>query len=77
VQNDLLGHRGRKHDSLCRIRKLLLSGTERLDERGSSRMLLGLCLGDPDDAVLVAWLADRSQCVTSTSPTIRLSPLRC
>ena len=76
MQNDLLGHRGRKHDSLCRIRKLLLSGTERLDERGSSRMLLGLRLGDPDDAVLGTWL-DRSQCVTSTSPTIRLSPLRC
>jgi transposase len=64
VQNELLGHRGRKDDPLYRIRKLLLSGAERLDERGSSRMLLGLRLGDPDDAVLGAWL-DRSQCVTS------------
>jgi hypothetical protein len=77
VQNDLLGHRGRKDDPLYRIRKLLLSGTECLDERGSSRMLLGLRLGDPDDAVLGAWLADRSQCVTSISQTIRLSSLCC
>ena len=60
VQNDLLGHRGRKEDPLYRIRKLLLSGAERLDERGSSRMLLGLRLGDPDDAVLGAWLAKES-----------------
>ena len=58
VQNDLLGHRGRKNDPLYRIRKLLLSGAERLDERGSSRMLLGLRLGDPDDEVLGAWLAN-------------------
>ena len=60
VQNELLGHRGRKEDPLYRIRKLLLSGAERLDERGSSRMLLGLRLGDPDDAVLGAWLAKES-----------------
>jgi hypothetical protein len=60
VQNDLLGHRGRKNDPLYRIRKLLVSGAERLDERGSSRMLLGLRLGDPDDAVLGAWLAKES-----------------
>ena len=35
VQNETLGHRGRKHDPLYRIRKLLLTGSERLDERGS------------------------------------------
>ena len=33
VQNETLGHRGRKADPLYRIRKLLLSGYERLDER--------------------------------------------
>jgi len=31
VQNETLGHRGPKQDPLYRIRKLLLSGTERLD----------------------------------------------
>jgi transposase len=57
VQNETLGHRGRKHDPLYRIRKLLLSGHERLDEAGRQRMLLGLRVGDPADEVLGAWLA--------------------
>ena len=42
VQNETLGHRGRKRDPLYRIRKLLLTGAERLDEPGHERMLLGL-----------------------------------
>ncbi len=60
VQNETLGHRGRKEDPLYRIRKLLVSGSERLDERGSTRMLLGLRVGDPHDEVLGAWLAKES-----------------
>ncbi len=60
VQNETLGHRGRKHDPLYRIRKLLLKGSERLDERGSDRMLLALRIGDPTDEVLGAWLAKES-----------------
>ena len=60
VQNETLGHRGRKHDPLYRIRKLLLTGSERLDERGQDRMLLGLRVGDPHDEVLGAWLAKES-----------------
>ncbi len=60
VQNETLGHRGRKDDPLYRIRKLLLKGSERLDERGSDRMLLGLRVGDPADEVLGAWLAKES-----------------
>src|SRR5207244_8113092 len=42
VQNEALGHRGHKHDPLDRIRKILLTGNERIDERGRQRMLLGL-----------------------------------
>ena len=57
VQNETLGHRGRKADPLYRIRKLLLAGHERLDERGHDRMLLGLRVGDPHDELLGAWLA--------------------
>ncbi len=57
VQNDTLGHRGRKADPLYRIRKLLLAGAERLDERGHDRVLLGLRVGDPHDELLAAWLA--------------------
>ncbi len=60
VQNQTLGHRGRKDDPLYRIRKLLLAGDERLDERGRNRMLLGLRVGDPHDEVLGAWLAKES-----------------
>lgn len=60
VQNQLLGHRGRKHDPLFRIRKLLDAGVERLGERGYERLLLGLRIGDPDQEVLGAWLAKES-----------------
>jgi transposase len=60
VQNATLGHRGRKGDPLYRIRKLLLKGAERLDERGHERMLLGLRRGDPHDELLGAWLAKES-----------------
>jgi transposase len=60
VQNETLGHRGRKEDPLYRIRKLLVSGSERLDARASNRMLLGLRVGDPHDEVLGAWLAKES-----------------
>ncbi len=60
VQNETLGHRGRKADPLYRIRKLLLSGHERLDQAGHQRMLLGLRVGDPEDEVMGAWLAKES-----------------
>jgi len=60
VQNEQLGHRGRKEDPLFKIRKLLLMGAERLDEQGRERMLLGLRVGDPADELLAAWLAKES-----------------
>ena len=60
VQNETLGHRGRRNDPLYRIRKLLLKGSERLDDTGRDRMLLGLRVGDPYDEVAGAWLAKES-----------------
>ncbi|HSH59934.1 MAG TPA: ISL3 family transposase [Acidimicrobiales bacterium] len=60
VQNETTGHRGRKDDPLYRIRKLLLSGSERLNEPGHRRLLLGLRVGDPHDETLGAWLAKES-----------------
>lgn len=60
VQNEVLGHRGRKDDPLYRIRKLLLTGSERLNERGTDRLLFGLRAGDPNDEVVGAWLAKES-----------------
>lgn len=60
VQNETLGHRGRKDDPLYKIRKLLLKGSERLDDKGTDRMLLGMRIGDPWDEVAGAWLAKES-----------------
>ena len=57
VQNELEGHRGRKDDPLYKIRRVLLTGAERLNDRGVDRMALGLRFGDPHDEVLGAWLA--------------------
>jgi transposase len=57
VNQDLLGHRGRKADPLYRIRRVLLTGAERLSEKAWARLNEGLRLGDPDDEVLDAWLA--------------------
>ena len=60
VQNEQLGHRGRKHDPLYRIRKLLIAGSERLVGDGTQRLLLGLRAGDPNNEILGAWLAKES-----------------
>jgi len=60
VQNEQLGHRGRKRDPLFKIRKVLLAGSERVTHGGADRMLLGLRAGDPNDELLGAWLAKES-----------------
>ena len=57
VNQELLGHRGRKADPLYRIRRVLLTGAERLSDKAWARLDEGLRLGDPDDEVLDAWLA--------------------
>ena len=57
VQNDTLGHRGRKGDPLYGIRRLLLRANERLSDHARSRLEAGLAAGDPLDEVLDAWLA--------------------
>ncbi len=38
----------------------MLTGAERLEGPGLERMLIGIRAGDPDDEVLVAWLAKES-----------------
>ena len=57
VQNETLGHRGRKHDPLYRSRKLLAMAEERLDESATSKLRGLLAAGDPDGAVGQAWRA--------------------
>jgi transposase len=55
TQQTTLGHRGRKHDPLYRIRKLLLTAAEQLTQRGRVRLRAGLAAGDPTGEVAAAW----------------------
>jgi transposase len=57
VQQATLDHRGRNHDPLYRIRKLLVLAAERLDEHGEARLRGLLAAGDPDGEVHEAWAA--------------------
>jgi len=57
VQNETMGHRGRKTDPLYRARRLLTRADERLDERGRIRLLGLLDAGDPRGEVRTAWHA--------------------
>ena len=73
VQQDTLGHRGRKGDPLYRIRRLLLVGHERLSQRGWQRVEDGLRLGDPAGEVGAAYLAKelfRETYATRSSKTV-------
>ncbi len=57
VQQEQLGHRGRKHDPLYRIRHALRAGTEKLTARQLDRIDAGLQAGDPTWEVTIAWQA--------------------
>lgn len=57
VQNETMGHRGRKHDPLYRSRRLLTKADERLDDRGRTKLLGLLDAGDPRGEVRAAWHA--------------------
>jgi transposase len=55
VQQDTLGHRGYINDPLYGIRRLLLTGQERLSDRSRQRIRAGLAAGDRHDEVWYAW----------------------
>ena len=57
VQNETMGHRGRKDDPLYRARRLLDPADERLDDNGRTRLLGLLDAGDPRGEVRTAWHA--------------------
>ena len=57
VQNETLGHRGRKNDPLWRSRRLLTKAHERLDHRGEAKLAGLLAAGDPRGEVRDAWHA--------------------
>src|SRR4029079_8868981 len=57
VQNDTLGHRGRKTDPLYRCRRRLVMARERLSVEGREKLLGLLAAGDPRREVWFAWNA--------------------
>ena len=60
VQDQTLGHRGRKDDPLYRARKLLLSASERITDNGQIRLRGLLNAGDPHGEVRNAWHANQT-----------------
>jgi len=57
VQNETLGHRGRKDDPLYRCRRLLTRADERLTDRGRDKLIGLLAAGDPRGEVRTMWHA--------------------
>jgi len=57
VQNETLGHRGRKSDPLYRVRRLLTKAQERLDDNGTTKLAGLLAAGDPRGEVRMTWHA--------------------
>ena len=57
VQNQTLGHRGRKHDPLYKARKLLVCASEKITDSGRIRLRGLLDAGDPYSEVRDAWHA--------------------
>jgi len=57
VQNELVGHRGRKDDPLYRARLLLTKADERLSENGREKLMGLLNAGDPKGEVFATWRA--------------------
>lgn len=57
IQQETFEHRGWKGDPLYDVRKLLLCGAERVDQRGWERIHAALDAGDPHDEVRDCWVA--------------------
>ncbi|MCU1363952.1 MAG: Transposase [Acidimicrobiaceae bacterium] len=57
VQNELVGHRGRKDDPLYRARRLLTKADERLNDHGREKLMGLLNAGDPKGEVFATWRA--------------------
>ncbi|MEJ7743730.1 MAG: ISL3 family transposase [Nocardioidaceae bacterium] len=70
VQQQTLGHRGRKGDPLYGIRRVLLRGAENLTATAYSRMLAGLDAGDHGEEVSAAWIACQELRHVYTAPTL-------
>ena len=73
VQNDTVGHWGRKTDPLYRIRKLMTIAHERRDDEADAKLRSLLAASDPRGDVRMAWHA-KEVCGRSTRSAIRTSP---
>lgn len=60
VQNETFGHRGRKHDPLYKVRRLLTMAAERLDDAGTEKLQGLLKAGDRFGHVAATWTAKES-----------------
>lgn len=60
VQNETLGHRGRKVDPLYKVRRLLTMAAERLDDSGTEKLRGLLKAGDRFGHVAATWTAKES-----------------
>ncbi len=74
VQNDTLGHRGRKGDLLYRCRKLLAMAEERLEDNGTAKLRGLLAAGDPAGHVHEAWTAKSAFVISTPSMASPSSP---
>ena len=70
VQEETLGHRGRKADPLFRVRNLLTLAAEKLDHDGRQKLQGLLQAGDPHGEVRLAWHAKETtrQIYKTTDP---------
>ncbi len=75
MQNETLGHRGRKSDPLYRCRRLLTKAKERLDDKDHERLTDLLRAGDPQGDVATLWQAKeaaRALCTRRSRPRPRV-----
>lgn len=56
VQREQKGHRGRRDDPLFKLRRMLLTGEEKLNDDARERLTSLLALGDPNGEVVIAYL---------------------
>jgi len=57
VQQETLGHRGRRDDPLYRIRRVLRRAAEHLTPTAWERLLAGLDAGDDGEQIAMTWIA--------------------
>lgn len=76
VQQETLGHRGRRPDPLYRTRRLMTRGWERLSGRQHDKLFAALAAGDPAGEVGAAILAKELLRDVYDAPTLRAARWR-